>query len=311
MLVWQSADGGIVCYSRDDETRYKALEVARRGDRVDLCLDTEAEAPWTLQTSVPHLEWRINAYKGDWRVPAAGYRSLMAYVRPRAKPTDAQLWVGQISAVEYVDAATTAEALDGIAKRRPPARTLLYLPDWGAGPDPSKQLTEAGERLISRAHALGFYVAVPVRFGHADASWDRLERMSRHRVRAAVDGGRVPDGGGPIAMNPAAREWRAEVVRGLRRAFGGTCPDALVVLDAHDVANDGAGRVEKRTAAEGMVQLLRDVQGAFPAMVLAAEGVSELTWPYIRISRRPAPADGEGALLTDALFGSSILRFGP
>jgi hypothetical protein len=112
-------------------------------------------------------------------------------------------------------------------------------------------------------------------------------------------------------MNPAAREWRAEVVRGLRRAFGGTCPDALVVLDAHDVANDGAGRVEKRTAAEGMVQLLRDVQGAFPAMVLAAEGVSELTWPYIRISRRPAPADGEGALLTDALFGSSILRFGP
>ncbi|NLI01539.1 MAG: hypothetical protein GX446_18845 [Chthonomonadales bacterium] len=309
MLVWQSAQGGVVFYSRDDESRYKRLHLARRGDRLDLGLETQAEAPWSRQTSVPHLEWRINAYRGDWRVPTAGYRALMSFLKPRAAPSDAQLWVGQIEAVVSVGADDAAK-LGDIARQRPPAKSLLLLNDWREGDDPARRMTERAGSLISRAHSMGFYVMVPVRITRASKQWDGLGRVARYQARDPVTGDRKLEDGG-VVMNPASREWRAAVVRGLRSAFAGDCPDAMLILDGCSMLNDGAGRVDGRTAAEGLAAMMQDIQRAFPDMVLASDGLSELIWPHVRIARRPIAPEAHSRTLAAAIFGSTILWFGP
>ncbi|MBM3495821.1 MAG: hypothetical protein FJX72_16075, partial [Armatimonadetes bacterium] len=298
MLVWQSAQGGVVVYSRDDEARYKTLHVSRRGERVDLGLVTEAEAPWATQSSVPHLEWRFNAYRGDWRVPATGYRSLVSFIRTRSKPTDQQLWVGQITGVEVVRAGSPDAVLEQAAKLRPPARTLLYVPDWGTGKRPDRALTGWDARFISRAHEMGFYVLLPVDVALADPEWDGFARVARLQVRGPSSGERPVDRDGIAVMNGASAEWRRALIRALRGAFDGAAPDALLVRDACSIPNDGTGQIEGRTAAEGMVALLRDVQRAFPSMVLASEGISELIWPNVRIARRPTAHAPEGTALT-------------
>jgi hypothetical protein len=311
MFVWQCRDGGVVVYSRDDETRYKAFNVARRGDRLDVGLETEAEAPWSRQTSVPHVEWRLNAYKGDWRLPATGYRSLMAFLRPRTSPVEAQLWVGQIEAVERIAPTAGRDALEALAKKRPPARTLLYMPVWGTGDEPARRLTESDGVLISLAHELGFYVMLPVRIGTASPQWEGLRRVAKAQARDAETGTKPLTANGDWVMNPASRDWRQAVVRSLKEAFAGAAPDALLILDACDVVNDGNGRIEGRTGAQGMVELVREIQRSFPTMVLGASGMSELVWPDVRIVQRRAPAqEPENDLLT-ALLGRTVLWFGP
>ncbi len=311
MLVWQAPEGGVVIYSRDDESRFKALSLTRRSERLDLALQTEAEAPWAKQTSVPHVEWRLNAYKGDWRVPAQGYRALLAHLRPRSAPTEAQLWVGQIQSVVTVSAASSKGDLELLAGKRPPARTLLYLPSWGVGSAPDRRLTDREAALIGEAHDLGFYVMLPVRVAHAHADWNGLGPLSQYRVRGATGGDPKNGEGEWIPMSGCASRWRASVVRGLREAFMGAAPDALLLLDACDVWNDNAGRVEGRTPTEGQTMLVRDVQRAFPNMALASNGINELIWPNIRIARRPIEEERHASSLTAALFGQTLLWFGP
>ncbi len=311
VLVWQAPEGGVVIYSRDDESRFKNLGITRRDERLDVALQTEAEAPWSKQTSIPHVEWRINAFKGDWRVPAQGYRALLGHVRPRSAPTEAQLWVGQIEAVETVTADMGKGELRALAQKRPPARTLLYLPVWGEGQGPDRKLTDREAALISEAHDLGFYMMLTVRVCHVEADWRGLERLARYRVRG--NGATNAEGAqsGLIPMSPAAGQWRAAVIRGLKEAFTGAAPDALMLLDASEVWNDDVGRIDGRTPTEGVVTLLREIQKAFPGMVLGSDGMNELIWPEIRIAQRPVPADKHSASLTAAIFGPTVLWFGP
>lgn len=299
MVVWQGREGGLVIYSRDDENRYKGLHLRKRDGYLDMALETRAAGPWKDATSVPYVEWRINAFKGDWRVPASGYRKLMAFLHPRKAPPEQRLWAGQINKVIAVPPAAGDAWLDDVARKHPPARTLLLLEDWAEGDPPAYRLAYRAINLIDRAHARGFYVIVPLSIQHASKGW-----LARARGVAAVASG--SDSSGSAIVNPASPAWRSALIRELREAFSGTRPDALLLQDAAEVVTE-ADRTTNRTGLEGLVRLLEELQAALPDVVLGSDGVHELILPHVRFVRRPQAAQSAPNPLTEYLFGDSVL----
>lgn len=299
MLVWQGRQGGIVLYSRDDENRYKGLHLIRRGQYLDIALETRAAGPWQDATSVPYVEWRVNAYRGDWRVPANGYRKLMAFLRPRKTPPESRLWAGQITRVWMVPDGAGDSWLGDIAKTSPPARTLLVLDNWSEGKPPEYRLTYRATTFIDRAHARGFYVMVPACIQHASQEWLSSARMSGCSHPE-------PDASGLFWVNPAASAWRSAVVRAYRQAFSGTRPDALLLWDAAGVVTE-ADKASNRSGLEGVLRLFEELQAALPDVVLGAEGIHELILPHVRFVRRPAGSSSGNNALTEHLFGDSVL----
>lgn len=296
MLIWQNKAGGIVFYSRDEEQCYKAVNLSRQGDYVDLTLETRAPGPWDRATSVPFVEWRINAYEGTWRVPAAGYKRLMAFLWPRTTPPESRLWVGQVRTFVTVPEGAGQAWLDELAARERPARTVLVLENWSETPPPEYRMTYLASVFISAARARGFYVMLPV---HVQQAAEAAGEQSSKET-SAVNSRTV--------MNPASRAWRSRVIRGLREAFAGTKPDALLILDGAEVVPD-ADAGSGRSGLWGMLELLRELQAAFPDVVLCSRGVHELLIPHIRIVKYPGEGPPRLPPLTEYLFGDMFVWF--
>ena len=302
MLIWQSREGGLVLYSRDDENRYKAICLTRRGDYIDLGLEARAGKPWARATSVPYVEWRINAYKGGWQVPASGYKRLMSFLRPRDPAPESRLWVGQIQKVVEVPDRADGSWLDQLTKTTVPARTLILLTDWHESGPPDYRMTYRASVFISKARERGFCVMVPVHLQCARPGYGS---------RSSGGAGESPGPNGPDElqiMNPASNAWRRTLLRELREAFAGTRPDALLLLDGANVVEESDG-TSSSTGLEGLLTLLSELQSAFPDIVLGTDGLHELLLPYVRIAQRPSSTAKPGHPITDFLFGDQVLWF--
>ena len=66
--------GGFFIHTRDNNFRYKALMIGSKTDPYILGFDSEAYGPLDNNLAAGGLSWRINAYKGDWHIPAERYR---------------------------------------------------------------------------------------------------------------------------------------------------------------------------------------------------------------------------------------------
>ncbi len=304
MVVWQCPEGGIVIYSRDADSICKGLQAIRTGDYADVLLETRADGPWESQSSVPYVEWRINAYRGGWQVPASGYRSLMQALRPGTVPPESRLWASQIREVLEVPDGAGDRWLAEVVQAHTPARTLLFLKEWATSGPPDYRMTDAAATFLGKAHDRGFYVMVPVHVQQARQEWIGGKNLQRSRAKGVSDA----DSGGLAQMNPASVSWRRALIAALRDAFGGARPDAMYLVDAATVITEEDPDTGKRGTV-GLTLLLKELQAAFPDMVLGADGVHEIVLPYIRISRRPAEIQGSSHPITQYLFGPSVLWF--
>ena len=81
--ILQSKAGGFWIHAQDSNYRYKALRTGTKSDPFALCFDTEAYGPVDNNLSAGGLEWRINVFDGDWKIPAGQYRDWLACLWPR------------------------------------------------------------------------------------------------------------------------------------------------------------------------------------------------------------------------------------
>ncbi len=306
MLVWQCAEGGVVLYSRDREDAFKAVTMTRRGDYADLGVETRANEPWAKQTSVPHAQWRINAYKGSWQVPASGYRTLMGFLGPRPDVPEKRLWPSQITTVEPVPEVANDEWLRELAGRRPPARTLLLMGNWAEGGPPDYRMSDQAAGFLARARDRGFFTMVTARCDRVRSDWPGLPALRDARIHATAGDG--AQDAGTALMNPASSAWRRALIAQLRQTFGGERPDALLLVGA-TYAPLEVDSASGRNGLEGSTALLKDIQAAFPDLVLASDEVNERVLPYVRLARRLPAGDATAHALTSYLFGTTLLWF--
>lgn len=297
MMIWEDKlnSGGFVIYSRDDELRYKQLHISRRGPRVDLGFETEAHAPWAPNGSVKAVEWRINTYKGDWKVPATGYRNLMNFVRPPVPLKDGRAWVKDIRTIVSVEGKQPAPALlDSLAKALTPRRTLLNLPDWrrdGYDPNEADYTPREGVRaFVEKAHDLGFHVMLPIEPPGCDPRSGDYARVRRAIVKDAPSGKQAAgDAHSFASYNPAYKPFRDLLVARLKVMMDDVTPDVLFLRGAGTLPNDGNGLIENRSFSEGAVAMHRAILTTFPDLLLGADGMNELLTAYSTVSLR-APA---------------------
>ncbi len=323
MLLWQTRSGGMVIYSRDDEDHFKKLHITRRGDYADLALETEALAPWQKAGDVPQLEWRINTYRGDWRVPATGYRNLMHFLRKQPAGAAAPSWPAQIRTVVTVQSANPdAALLDELSKRLIPSKTLLYLPVWRkAGYDvnyPDYTPSPGVAAFIEHAHALGFRVMLHTDLPGVSPGNPAFPLVERYQVRDARTQAPIgwywdhaPSDPQRFAfINPAAEAYRQLFVRSVRPAVEELKPDALHLDVSGPMWNDGNGLIEGKNYAQGSEALHRALLSAFPGIVLGGESLNEITAPYNRFAQRWITSPLPPHPICAFLFGDRVASYG-
>lgn len=322
MAIWQTKNGGFVVYSRDDEARYKRITLNRKESWADILLETEAFGPFEKASGVPHVEWRFNAYKGTWQVPANGFRNLMHFYRPPARIPKDRAWVKDIRSVVTIQGPKQdPKLLDALAKQIDPTKTLLYVLDWRrqgfeAG-YPDYERNETVRDFVDRAHDLGFRIMLHTDLTAVSPSSAEYARLRKYQVcdprtgkpmghrwdRADADPRRF------AFINPASETWRSTFLGKIRDVVDTMQPDALFLAGAGTLLNDGNSTLARRNFAEGCMALERALLTAYPRLAIGIDGLNELTGPYCWFAARKGQAGLPPHPVSDFLFGDHVLSF--
>ncbi|MEI6047406.1 MAG: DUF6259 domain-containing protein [Bacteroidota bacterium] len=162
LAIFQSKEGGFWVHSQDTHYRYKALQTGIESDPFIIGFDSEAYGPLDDNLSAGGICWRINTYRGEWRIPAEKYRqwywqayNLEAEER-RRKP-----WINDIKlAVSWCPG--KPEILDALSKRVLPKKILLHFPDWRTDSYdenyPDYFASDNARTFIKKGNNMGFHV---------------------------------------------------------------------------------------------------------------------------------------------------------
>jgi hypothetical protein len=323
MVIWEGHGGGFVVYTRDDQCLFKKLHMTRRADYADLGFETEAVAPWTKANDVPQMEWRLNAFRGDWRVPASGYRNLMRFLRPPVAAKGGREWVKNIRTVTTIHGDRYDPALpDALAKKLDPKKTLLYLPGWRRdGYDVNYPDYTPGETVrpfVERAHALGFHVMLHTDLPGVTPTNPDYALVRKYQVKDPYGKTLLgwywdhpeSDRNRFAFIDPASKAYRDLFIRRLRPMIEEIQPDAIHLDVSGPMMNDGNGLIEGKNYAQGSVALHRALLSAFPDLVLGGESVNELTAPFTWFAQRWNFGSLPPHPISDFLFGDHVLSYG-
>lgn len=321
MVILQAKLGGVVIYSRDEDAVAKQLVLARRGNYADLGLVTEAPAPWEQNDTVPLIEWRINAYKGDWKVPARGYNGLLGYLKSPVIAAGRRAWLDKVErVVEVPRPAISGAIIKAIAAGGKPAATLLLLRDWRASASdahlPDYEPSPEAAAAIDQAHQAGMHVMLRVSACGVDAASSGEWLKDRLRVLDPVtmapvsarwaEPGSLPEG--HAVLSPAGREWRTRLLRSLANPIETLRPDALLIADDAVAYNDGGGLRDSLPFVRGLTALLRALLTQQPGLVLASEAPNEVTAPYLLLQPVPGLAPDPPPALVPIILGDRLRR---
>lgn len=298
IVIVEGGQGGFYIFADDPEGRYKRLTVTRTPGGWHLQLATINDAPFENLADCASVRWRLNAYDGDWRVPARRYRQWATEnFKPETLATRGPAWARDIRTC--VIAGMSEPLIEALAKRLDPKQTLLYIPDWRQDgydrdyPDYTEPRKNFGP-FLARAHELGFRVMPHVNyFGvdplnaeyrdfeafHVRGPWGKHEHLWWTWDRAEP----------PIKfayINPASSAWRKRFVGAMVELCRRFPIDALHLDQTLCIYNDHNGRIDGMNMIAGNLALHRDLRAALPDVALSGEGLNEVTCRYESFAQR-------------------------
>ena len=320
LAILQSEHGGFFVHSTDTTYRFKEIRYKRSGEYFGISFRTDNLAPFREKKEITWITWRLNAYRGDWQVPAAIYRNWMETAfQPKQPPA----WVKDIDLVIYFTV-TNMDTLSLLASHVNPSKTLLYLTNWRIGgwdenfPDYTPR-PEFGD-LLEAAHAYGFPVMLNTSFHGCSTYHPRYPEFEKHQFRHPIRGWKLgwklndpthPERRQFAYINPASNAFRKYFIAQLKTVYE-TYPIEAFHLDTnHLVENDANGLIDGLTAAEGNVLLHQELAEAMPGVVFGGEQLHELTLPHVNFAqRRNIPVDEQPHPISSFLFSPSTILYG-
>ncbi|MBI2299264.1 MAG: hypothetical protein HYU66_10045 [Armatimonadetes bacterium] len=286
LIVLQGAKGGFAVWAEDPEAQFKSVDVRRYGRELALNFGSETREPYETARGLTGPVWRVQTYRGDWKVPALDYRRRMARaLELKAIAQRAPAWIRDIRLVVRVSNDVKVDDLRGLAAQVDPRQTLFYVPGWRKLPYdhlyPDYTPREGFAEWCRAAQTLGFRVMVHGNLVGIGPTHPELAGVERYLQTDRVSGNRVgwyldrPDDPGRIfCLNPAAAEVRRFLIDHFRRAWEAVHFDALH-LDFPVIVSTHEGDVEGMTCARGAEVYLRELQAALPGVALGTEGLNE------------------------------------
>jgi hypothetical protein len=344
--ILQGRSGGCWVHTRDTRYRYKRLQVGLKDDARILGFDTEAYGPIDNNLASGGLVWRINVFDGDWRVPAAQYRSWLweAFGLSREERRREE-WIHRLEmAISWCPG--DVDILEAIAGRADPRKVLIHFSNWRTDAYdenyPTYIPSDTARKFFARAQQLGFHVMPhfntietdpnnPVYtalrdFGYRDIETKKLQGWSWVDRRAIG----VPESNASrlefrdkkvmVKIHPGLAMWRStlcdrigEAARqlSLREVFVDV---ALVTRNLHNAL------VEGMTSTEGMNRLLHQVGEIGDGLAVGGEGLNEIICQGLSFAQVHLFKSGQdnieglertgGCPLNNFLFGKLTRSFG-
>jgi len=319
LAILQGGDGGFFVRSTDATFRFKNVYYIRSGEHFGLSFETDNFAPFRGKNEITSVEWRLNAYRGDWQVPAEIYRNWMENTFQPKKPP---AWVKDLELVIYAPYNPLDPSfLPLLAEHVNPSTTLLYVIGWydstqGLEPD-YPPVPEWGDYLKT-AHAYGFRVMPRITFHGCSPNSPLYPEFEKYQFRDPITGRKLgyslndPTYDFPTAyINPASKAFRKYVVDQMKTLYETYPIDALHLDINTSVVNDANGLIDGLTAAEGNVLLHQEFAEAMPGIVLGGEGVHEVTFFNTNLAQQPRKSFNEQPHpISSFLFSNWTIPYG-
>jgi len=300
LVICEGDEGGFYIWADDVEGRFKRLIVRRGKTGWQLTLVTINFAPFDKLTGCESVTWRLNVYRGDWRVPARRYRDWAeANLRPTPVADQQPGWVKDVRAMVIMGMDT--RVLEALAERLDPRQTVVYVPSWRrAGYDRDYPMyDEPFEQLkpfVDRAHRLGFRVMLHVNYFGVDPLNPLYEKFAPYQVRSPWGEHekqwwlwtRAEPEIRFAYINPALKAWRDYFTAAMTKLCRDYEIDSLHLDQTLCLYNDHNGRIDGLSMIEGNIALHRQLREALPEVALSGEGLNEVTYRHEALAQRHA-----------------------
>ena len=323
LVILQGQRGG--CFIRSDDTQYqfKFFEYGSEGDSFYINFAQLSQAPIDRQRSITAATWRLNAYQGDWQVPALVYRKWMHEALKPVDLTQIPAWVNNIELVithaDPLERVGTS-VIDTLYQLVDPEKTLLYVTGWRkAGWSlyyPDQTPTDNFEEFLTQAHRYGFKVMlhtniVAVALDHPLYSeFEKYQMINRSGVKV---GARLNDTTEPLSrkyiwVNPASHSYRNILVNQLKRVHETYDVDAIH-LDINSVIYNNP-LVDGLTMPEGNILLHQELRDAMPGVVFGGERINDATFRYVSFAQRYRRLIEQPHPISNFLFSPYVRFYG-
>lgn len=290
LAIIQSDSACLMVHCQDTSLQYKSLQLHRDKERTELGFGNETPGPLSENRTAGGIEWRLNVYKGDWKVPAGRYREWMQKTYQLAgKRAGRPAWVDQVSLAVCWAGANEA-MLDALAEVHPPGQTLIHLSEWRRDKYdhnyPDYTPAEKVPAYMAKAAKLGFHVMPHFNYFAVYYQHPFFQEVRDFQMRS------------PDTMEPQGWHWPPETHDYTRMAYIhpglGLLRNQLVqaVTEACDrvgahVAfldqtlctwNTDNGLVQGMNAVAGMRRLHEQFNQVRPDLMLVGEGLNEISF---------------------------------
>ena len=299
LIIFENPRGGGGFYLFSDTARWPFTSVeirkSKRGFETDIT--TWNFQPFKDHKSITSMQWRLNTFEGDWRIPARRIKNIWEQQFRSGTPPQPK-WVKDIDLVVF-DQKKSQERIEQLIKynKITPERTLIYLSHWRDYefdryyPDYDKLPSRTSE-FIAYLKSKKFHVMLHV-------NWFGCDRT--HTLHKALAGALIknPDGSPkgysnlrknpPIIfdyVNPASGIWRHEFVERMKKVIETTGADGIHLDQNQHCHNFDGTVVDGMSMIEGTLELHRELREAMPDVALSGEGCNGLTARYMAFAQR-------------------------
>jgi hypothetical protein len=303
LAIFQSKERGFWIHTEDTQYRFKALQTGTSTDPFVMGLDSEAFGPIDDNLSAGGICWRINTFKGDWKVPIEKYRQWYwkAY-NLEAEEQQRQKWIRDVKfAISWCPGNT--DVLDALAKKIDPGKVLLHFPNWRTdGYDenyPDYFASESAKVFLKKGREMGFHIMPHFNSIDMDPSNPVYERVRDFPYRSVetkqlqgwswynsrVIG--VPESNTNrmgnrdkkvmVKIHPGLSMWRSILGERILNASKELSLSTVFIDVTLCIWNIHNSIVESMPPTEGMNKLIRHVSELGNGLVVGGEGLNEIT----------------------------------
>ena len=326
LAILQGKRGGVFVRSDDTSYQFKTFQYASEGESFAVAFGQYPPAPYDQQKQVSTATWRLNAYEGDWQVPALAYREWMheAFQPPDCREMPA--WINDIDLIvsfPFYHSDMEAGILGKLSQLVDPEKTLLYVIDWRESgwalnyPDYTPVTSFANfEYFVREAHRYGFRVMPHVNVVAVSLSnplYAEFKKYQMYDSRTGEKSGSRLSDEYPLDrqyawINPASSEFRKLLVDRVKSVWETYQVDAFHLDISHFMTNNPP--IDGLTVPEGSIRLHQELREAMPSVVLGGEGLHEVTFLHASLARLPASPREHPHAISSFLFSPYVLRYG-
>ena len=288
LAILQGEQGGFFVRGTDETFQFKVLHYEKDIDSFAIGFETQNQAPFDTLTTAKSVVWRLNAYTGDWRVPARDYRDWMEQTFKPWRLDKMPTWVQEIGLV-VIYFGLDSRVLDKLAEQTDPTKTLLYMGHWRKDdydvnyPDYTAK-PELG-RFVEVAHQHGFRVILHTNLVGVSTYHPLYTELQKFQFRDPWNGNlygwRWEQTDAPYRhafINLANSTFREILVQQLKNVWEKYKVDAFHLDVSHWVTNDANGLIEGLNSGQGNVLMHEELVAAMPGVVFSGEHLHEVTF---------------------------------